>query len=73
MPEAPVKTPQRPKLAIRRGKKVTEAVEVQTVFSDIKSGQLKPSHEFSMDGVHWRRLESHPQLAKVFASAPEVS
>ena len=24
-----------------------------------------------MDGVNWRRLDSHPQLAKVFASAPE--
>jgi hypothetical protein len=72
MPEAPVKSPQRPKLAIRRGRKVTEGVEVQTVFSDIKSGQLKPSHEFSMDGgANWRRLDSHPQLAKVFASAPE--
>jgi hypothetical protein len=71
MPEAPVKTPQRPKLMIRRGKKIAEGVEVQTVFSDIKSGQLKPSHEFSMDGVNWRRLDSHPQLAKVFASAPQ--
>jgi hypothetical protein len=71
MPEAPVKTPQRPKLAIRRGKKITEGIEVQTVFADIKSGQLKPKHEFSMDGVNWRRLDSHPQLAKVFASAPQ--
>jgi len=71
MPEAPVKTPQRPKLMIRRGKKVTEGVEVQSVFADIKSGQLKPKHEFSMDGANWRRLDSHPQLAKVFASAPE--
>lgn len=71
MPEASVKTPQRPKLKIRRGKKITEGVEVQTVFADIKSGQLKPKHEFSMDGVNWRRLDSHPQLAKVFASAPE--
>ena len=71
MPEAPVKTPQRPKLTIRRGKKVTEGVEVQSVFADIKSGQLKPKHEFSMDGVNWRRLDSHPQLAKVFASVPE--
>ncbi|MEE8260669.1 MAG: DUF2939 domain-containing protein, partial [Nitrospinaceae bacterium] len=70
MPEAPVKTPQRPKLMIRRGKKVTEGVEVRTVFADIKSRQLKPKHEFSMDGVNWRRLDSHPQLAKVFASAP---
>ena len=71
MPEAPVKTPERPKLAIRRGKKITEGVEVQAVFADIKSGQLKPKHEFSMDGVNWRRLDSHPQLAKVFASAPQ--
>ncbi|MDH5762412.1 MAG: DUF2939 domain-containing protein [Nitrospinota bacterium] len=71
MPEAPVKSPQRPKLMIRRGKKVTEGVEVQTVFADIKSGQLKPSHEFSMDGVLWRRLDSHPQLAKVFEEAPK--
>ncbi len=71
MPEAPVKTPQRPKLTIRRGKKVTEGVEVQSVFADIKSGQLKPKHEFSMDGVNWRRLDNHPQLAKAFASAPE--
>ncbi len=71
MPEASVKSPRRPKLMIRRGKKVTEGIEVQTVFSDIKSGQLKPSHEFSMDGgANWRRLDSHPQLAKVFASAP---
>jgi hypothetical protein len=71
MPEAPVKAPQRPKLMIRRGKKVTEGVEVQSVFADIKGGQLKPSHEFSMDGTNWRRLDSHPQLAKVFASAPK--
>jgi DUF2939 family protein len=71
MPEAPVKTPQRPKLAIRRGKKIIEGVEVQAVFADIKSGQLKPKHEFSMDGVNWRRLDSHPQLAKVFDSAPQ--
>jgi hypothetical protein len=71
MPEAPVKTPQRPQLMIRRGKKVTEGVEVQTVFADIKSGQLRPKHEFSMDGVNWRRLDSHPQLAKVFASVPQ--
>ena len=71
MPEAPVKTPQRPKLMIRRGKKITEGVEVQSVFADIKSGQLKPSHEFSMDGTNWRRLDSHPQLAKVFSSAPQ--
>ena len=71
MPDAPVKTPQRPKLMIRRGKKVTEGVEVQAVFADIKNGQLKPKHEFSMDGVNWRRLDSHPQLAKVFASVPE--
>jgi hypothetical protein len=71
MPEAPVKSPQRPKLMIRRGKKVTEGVEVQTVFADIKSGHLKPSHEFSMDGVLWRRLDSHPQLAKVFEEAPK--
>ena len=70
MPEAPVKTPQRPKLMIRRGKKVAEGVEVQTIFADIKSGQLKPKHEFSMDGVNWRRLDSHLQLAKVFASVP---
>ena len=71
MPEAPVKTPQRPKLMIRRGKKITEDVEVQTVFADIKGGQLKPSHEFSMDGTNWRRLDSHLQLAKVFASMPQ--
>ena len=71
MPDAPVKTPQRPKLMIRRGKKITEGVEVQTVVADITSGQLKESHEFSMDGTNWRRLDSHPQLAKVFASAPK--
>ena len=71
MQEAPVKTPQRPKLMIRRGKKITEGVEVQSVFEDIKNGELKPSHEFSMDGENWRRLDSHPQLAKVFASAPK--
>lgn len=72
MPGAPVKSAQRPKLMIRRGRKVTEGVEVQAVFSDIKSGQLKPSHEFSMDkGANWRRLDSHPQLAKAFASAPQ--
>ncbi len=71
MPEAPVKSPRRPKLMIRRGKKVTEGVEVQSVFADIKNGQLKPKHEFSLDGVNWRRLDSHPQLAKVFASRPE--
>jgi hypothetical protein len=56
---------------IRRGRKVTEGVEVQAVFADIRSGQLKPKHEFSTDGVNWRRLDSHPQLARVFASAPE--
>ena len=71
MPGAPVKSSQRPKLMIRRGRKVTEGVEVQSVFADIRSGQLKPKHEFSMDGVNWRRLDSHPQLARVFASAPE--
>ena len=72
MPEASVKSPRRPKLMVRRGRKVTEGVEVQVVFADIKSGQLKPSHEFSMDGgANWRRLDSHPQLAKVFASAPQ--
>ena len=72
MPETSVKSPQRPKLMIRRRKKVTEGVEIQTVFSDIKSGQLKPSHEFSLDGgAHWRRLDSHPQLAKVFESVPK--
>ncbi|MDH5458755.1 MAG: hypothetical protein OEY26_08580, partial [Nitrospinota bacterium] len=60
MQEAPVKTPQRPKLMIRRGKKITEGVEVQSVFEDIKNGELKPSHEFSMDGENWRRLDSHP-------------
>ena len=71
MPVAPVKSSQRPKLMIRRGRKVTEGVEVQAVFADIRSGQLKPKHEFSTDGVNWRRLDSHPQLARVFASAPE--
>ena len=71
MPVAPVKSSQRPKLMIRRGKKVTEGVEVQTVFEDIKSGHLKPKHEFSTDGVNWRRLDSHPQLARVFATVPE--
>ena len=71
MPVALVKSSQRPKLMIRRGRKVTEGVEVQAVFADIRSGQLKPKHEFSTDGVNWRRLDSHPQLAKVFASAPE--
>ena len=71
MPVAPVKSSQRPKLTIRRGRKITEGVEVQTVFADIRSGHLKPKHEFSTDGVNWRRLDSHPQLARVFASAPE--
>jgi len=71
MPVAPVKSSQRPKLMIRRGRKVTEDVEVQAVFADIRSGQLNPKHEFSTDGVNWRRLDSHPQLARVFASAPE--
>ena len=71
MPVAPVKSSQRPKLMIRRGRKVTEGVEVQAVFADIRSGQLKPKHEFSTDGVNWRRLDSHPQLAKVFATVPE--
>ena len=71
MPVAPVKSSQRPKLMIRRGRKVTEGVEVQAVFADIRSGQLKPKHEFSTDGVNWRRLDSHPQLARVFATAPE--
>ena len=67
-----MKSPRRPKLMIRRNRKVTEGVEVQIVFSEIKSGQLKPSHEFSMDGgANWRRLDSHPQLAKVFASVPQ--
>ena len=70
-PEGAVKAPQRPSLMIRRGKKVTEGVAAQTVIADIKSGQLKPSDEFSMDGIHWRRLDSHMQLAKVFAAAPE--
>ena len=71
MTEVSVKSPQRPKLMIRRGKKITEGVEVQSVFADIKSGQLKPKHEFSMDGTNWRRLDSHPQLAKVFSSLPK--
>ncbi len=71
MPVAPVKSSQRPKLMIRRGRKVTEGVEVQAVFADIRSGQLKPKHEFSTDGVNWRRLDSHPQLARVFATVPE--
>lgn len=71
MAEATVKTPQRPKLMIRRGKKVTEGVEVKTVFSDIKTGRLRPSDEFSMDGENWRRLDTHVQLAKVFAEAPQ--
>ena len=71
MPEVSVKSSQRPKLMIRRGKKVTEGVEVQSVFSDIRNGLLKPSHEFSMDGENWRRLDSHPQLARVFASVPQ--
>ncbi|MCZ6541253.1 MAG: DUF2939 domain-containing protein [Nitrospinae bacterium] len=70
-PEGAVKAPPRPGLMIRRGKKVTEGVAAQTVIADIKSGQLKPSHEFSMDGIHWRRLDSHVQLAKVFAAAPK--
>ncbi len=70
MPEAAVKAPQRPRLMIRRGKKVTEGVEAQAVIADIKAGQLRPSDEFSMDGIHWRRLDSHVQLAKVFAEAP---
>lgn len=76
-PETPPETPprkapqQRPKLMIRRGKKVTEGVEVQTVFADIKAGKLKPSHEFSMDGANWRRLDAHPQLAKVFTQASQ--
>ncbi len=78
-PETPETTPetpprkaprQRPKLMIRRGKKVTEGVEVQIVFADIKAGKLKPSHEFSMDGANWRRLDAHPQLAKVFTQIP---
>ena len=51
MPEAAVKTPQRPKLMIRRGKKVTEGVEVQTVFADIKGGQLKPTNELVRMGL----------------------
>ena len=71
MPVAPVKSSQRPKLMIRRGRKVTEGVEVQAVFADIRSGHLKPKHEFSTDGTNWRRLDSHPQLARVFSSAPE--
>ena len=71
MPVAPVKSSQRPKLIIRRGRKVTEDVDVQAVFADIRSGQLRPKHEFSTDGVNWRRLDSHPQLARVFASVPE--
>lgn len=71
MAEATVKTPQRPKLMIRRGKKVTEGVEANTVFSDIKSGRLRRSDEFSMDGENWRRLDAHVQLAKVFAEAPQ--
>jgi len=71
MPEVSVKSSQRPKLMIRRGKKVTEGVEVQAVFAEIRDGQLKPSHEFSMDGENWRRLDSHPQLARVFASVPQ--
>ncbi len=66
-----VKAPQRPGLSIRRGKKVTEGVAAQTIIADIKSGQLKPSDEFSMDGVHWRRMDTHVQLAKVFAAAPQ--
>jgi len=66
-----VKAPQRPSLSIRRGKKVTEGVVAQTIIADIKSGQLKPSDEFSMDGVHWRRMDTHVQLAKVFAAAPQ--
>ena len=52
-PEGTVKAPQRPGLMIRRGKKVTEGVEALTVITDIKSGQLKPSHEFA-----WRRCSS---------------
>lgn len=70
VPEGAVKAPQRPSLMIRRRKKVTEGVAAQTVIADIKSGQLKPSDEFSIDGIHWRRLDSHVQLAKVFAAAP---
>ncbi len=73
MEEAPVKTAQQPpKLMIRRGKSVTEGVAVQTVFADIKAGKLKPSHEFSMDGENWRRLDAHPQLAKVFTQASQT-
>ena len=69
--EAVKKAPQRPSLRIRRGKKVTEGVAAQTIIADIKSGQLKPSDEFSIDGVNWRRLDTHVQLAKVFASVPQ--
>ena len=72
MPDAPVKSPQQgPKLMIRQGKKVTEGVPVPSVFANIKQGKLKPSHEFSMDGENWRRLDQHPQLARLFAQVKQ--
>lgn len=72
MPDAPVKSAQQgPKLMIRKGKKVTEGVPVPSVFADIKAGKLKPSYEFSMDGENWRRLDQHPQLARLFAQVKQ--
>lgn len=70
MADAPQQGPQ---LMIRRGKKVTEGVAVQSIFADIKGGKLKPSNEFSKDGENWRRLDQHPQLARLFAQVSQVA
>ena len=54
---------------LRRGQKTNE-YSSKTLAPAIKQGKLLPSDELFIPNKGWMRLDKHPQLAPLFASAP---
>ncbi len=48
---------------LRQGGKIEEGVLAKSLIKRIESGELCGYDEISGDGLHWARLDEHPQLA----------
>lgn len=51
---------------VKRGNKIEEGVLAKSLIRRIQVGDLTGSDKISGDGIHWARLDEHPQLIPYF-------
>ncbi|MCF8721176.1 hypothetical protein [Nitrospina gracilis] len=60
-PNSPVQ-----RVTVRRGRRQWRNVPTRMLALAIRQGKLRRDDEFSLDGMHWSRLDANPRLAQLF-------